>query len=503
MTKFIKRPDDVKTFANKARQIDFMPVQFGTRILVKPEEYEKIANCKFEHGLEALRGDLQLKDLNSLLFYISSLVNYQFERGIPEFSAFESYPQGAAVMYKDEIWISLNEIKPSLVRPKLRDNSCDPCDNMPKYCSCPEGMELDKSDPCNPVCGIAKNPSKENGWKLVADEKNIARIIKENIEIKNFITSIVEASSTASLNSIVLNDSTSTKSIDFLDADGNKLASIEVVQLLSLLDIPTSVIDFTIQNDHLVIHMEDGSSQGIALTEIVEGIKNLTNFDTFVTDSELLTAINNLRTELTNLLNTSGTTDSDTTITSFAMNPDNTGLRITSSDNNTVDLPLIDLMSALDNGMATDSELVNAISTAIGNIVFPTTEVIAGDNIDVISSTSGNTTQYTVNVTGTVENAINADTADIAKNGIKNFNVRSNRYLDITLENDSVISIDLRDPSWGYQVSADATGIWMNSPIWGTVGWAGPFVTRIERLSNGKLRIYNYDSTNPNNYYDI
>lgn len=140
----IKRPDVVKVFGADAMQGNYLPVKFGTNVVVAKEDYENIANQNFEYGLESLEGDLQMKDLNTVFFYDSALLKYLFTHGIPEFSTYEDYPIGAVVQRNGEVWISTKEVKAS-----THKKAADPCDP----CGC-------KADVCeNPVY-----PSKDDGW---------------------------------------------------------------------------------------------------------------------------------------------------------------------------------------------------------------------------------------------------------------------------------------------------------------------------------------------------
>lgn len=141
----MKRPNIVKTFGSDAMHGDYLPVKFGTNIVVPKKAYEQIANDNFQYGLESLEKDLQMKDLNSVFFYHSVLVNYLFKRGIAEYSPFEDYPSGAVVSHENGIWIATKEVKATAFEPKV--DPCNPC----KQC------EL-------PLCNTPEYPSKDTGW---------------------------------------------------------------------------------------------------------------------------------------------------------------------------------------------------------------------------------------------------------------------------------------------------------------------------------------------------
>ena len=139
----IKRPDIIKVFGKNAMQGDYLPVKFGTNVVVPKESFEDIANKNFEYGLESLEGDLQLKDLNTVFFYQGALLKYLFQKGIPEFSAYENYEAGAVVQKDGVVWVATKAIEASLH--KKEANPCDPCG-------------------CKVECENPVYPSKEAGW---------------------------------------------------------------------------------------------------------------------------------------------------------------------------------------------------------------------------------------------------------------------------------------------------------------------------------------------------
>lgn len=139
----IKRPDVIKVFGKDAMQGDYLPVKFGTNVVVPKESFEDIANKNFEYGLESLEGDLQLKDLNTVFFYQGALLKYLFQKGIPEFSAYENYEAGAVVQKDGVVWVATKAIEASLH--KKEANPCDPCG-------------------CKVECENPVYPSKEAGW---------------------------------------------------------------------------------------------------------------------------------------------------------------------------------------------------------------------------------------------------------------------------------------------------------------------------------------------------
>lgn len=140
-TNYLSRPKMVKTFANKAMDSKHLAVRFGTNRLAA--DVESIANDNFEYGIESLEGDLQPRDLNSVLKYLSANLTYLFQQGVAEFSPYQNYPLGALAQYDGALWISTKEIEAS--KHEVAADPCNPC-AIPKDCE------------------VAKFPSEENGW---------------------------------------------------------------------------------------------------------------------------------------------------------------------------------------------------------------------------------------------------------------------------------------------------------------------------------------------------
>lgn len=178
MSKFIERPNQVKAFASKTMQGDYLPVRFATNIVDK--NLEKIANDNFEYGLESLEGDLQLKDLNTVLYYQGALTKYLFERGVAEFSAYQSYPSGSVVTHNGGLWIATQEIKASLKQPNHNCVPCSPCGDTDTTVSL--------------VCGDVKEPSTTNGWcRLITSceyEPNLKSVTESLIALQTGIDNL-------------------------------------------------------------------------------------------------------------------------------------------------------------------------------------------------------------------------------------------------------------------------------------------------------------------------
>lgn len=138
----MKRVNQVKVFASEAAAGKYLPVEFGTNKVVGKDSVDRIANANFKFGLESLEGDLQMKDLNSVLLYQGSLLAYLYEKGVAEFSPYQRYDIGAVVTHGGHLWIAKEVIEPT--SKEFEPDPCDPCK---------------KPDCCNPVF-----PSKDTGW---------------------------------------------------------------------------------------------------------------------------------------------------------------------------------------------------------------------------------------------------------------------------------------------------------------------------------------------------
>lgn len=143
---YLNRPNTVKVFASDAMDSRYLPIRFGTNRLAA-KDVEDIANKNFEYGLESLEGDIQPRDLNSVLKYLSFNLSYLFQQGVAEFSPYQNYPAKSLVQFDGGLWISTKEIPAS--KHEFVKDPCNPCSI--------------------PDCEVAKEPSKENGWcKLVS-----------------------------------------------------------------------------------------------------------------------------------------------------------------------------------------------------------------------------------------------------------------------------------------------------------------------------------------------
>lgn len=133
---FIQKPiPKYVAFAAESMHADYLPVRFATEQLASKSKYYEIANQNFAYGLESLEGDFQLRDLNSALFYISQVLGYTMQQGIPEFNEYQDYPVGAVFVKDGEIYIVTKTIKGKSVP-------------VQKYDCCGNPI----STACEPVC---------------------------------------------------------------------------------------------------------------------------------------------------------------------------------------------------------------------------------------------------------------------------------------------------------------------------------------------------------------
>lgn len=145
-----------KVFAEDASSAAYLPVKFATDSLVNKSNWFEIANKNYAFGLEALEGDLQLRDLNSVLYYMSQSIKYLYQRGVAEWSKYEDYVAGSLVSYEGSLYVA---IAPSFGKPLPKEPKYDSCGNVceePVDCSI---VEVDK-DPC----ALETNPKASDKW---------------------------------------------------------------------------------------------------------------------------------------------------------------------------------------------------------------------------------------------------------------------------------------------------------------------------------------------------
>ena len=201
----INRPNTIKVFASDASHGNYLPIKFGTNIPVKKCQYEEVANDNFLFGLESLRGDLQLKDLNSVFFYQGSLLAYLFQQGVPEFSAYQDYPMGAVVQHGGSLWIATKDQKAQKKEPKV--DPCDPC-----------GCKTKQDE-----CTVVTEPSKESGWCSFVTHCEYDVKMKELENTNKALQESIDSIKGVESFSILPNVATGALELTLGTNDGNKL----------------------------------------------------------------------------------------------------------------------------------------------------------------------------------------------------------------------------------------------------------------------------------------
>lgn len=130
-------------FADKAGDAAYLPVEFATNKQIHPTEWFKVANDNYAYGLESAEGELELRDLNSVLFYQGKAQEYLFQQGVPEFNEYQDYPTGAVLTFNGKLFITKHPIEGK----KIPTHVKDVCGNT-VTCGCEES-ECDKHDPVN------------------------------------------------------------------------------------------------------------------------------------------------------------------------------------------------------------------------------------------------------------------------------------------------------------------------------------------------------------------
>ncbi|MBS9779183.1 MAG: tail fiber domain-containing protein [Moraxellaceae bacterium] len=186
------------------------------------------------------------------------------------------------------------------------------------------------------------------------------------------------------------------------------------------------IVDVTAgENGRVIATMRDGTTKDITIDTdqarlAIEGT-NLVLYNENGKKSTLS------KSQLIKLLGVQQPTLAKTGIKSFNIKGDK--LAITANDGSTDSISKAELIKFLNNGMATDKELAQAIA----GIKHPTTLVKAGTNTTVNKTVSGNTTTYTINANGGSANNIQfANEREINEGGNANANkaVSAKEYAD-------------------------------------------------------------------------
>lgn len=184
-----KRVKNAKVFAAKNKSTAYLKNPIGSRKpLLNQTDIQAYADGDIEAGFEAIKGDVSFNDVSNMFWYVTSLISHIYERGVPEFSAFENYPAGAVVSHDGKIWIAKQAIEASVV---TKESAPDPCN------CCQTTME---------EVGYPHYPSKDMGWcylvdscefsecidKLKEADVNIIKMIKDLETIGSFKVETVE-----------------------------------------------------------------------------------------------------------------------------------------------------------------------------------------------------------------------------------------------------------------------------------------------------------------------
>ena len=184
-----KRVKNAKVFAAKNKSTAYLKNPIGSRKpLLNQTDIQAYADGDIEAGFEAIKGDVSFNDVSNMFWYVTSLISHIYERGVPEFSAFENYPAGAVVSHDGKIWIAKQAIEASVV---TKESAPDPCN------CCQTTME---------EVGYPHYPSKDMGWcylvdscefsecidKLKEADVNIIKMIKDLETIGSFKVETVD-----------------------------------------------------------------------------------------------------------------------------------------------------------------------------------------------------------------------------------------------------------------------------------------------------------------------
>lgn len=262
-----KRPKKVGIFAEKSIDGNYLPTEFGTNILVDKEDYTKIINQKFQYGLESLEEDFQLRDLNTVLFYLNSLLGHIYSRGIPEFSPYEGYTAGAVTTHDGSVWLAFEDNAPSVVIKADKHCKCS--------CNCHCGGEVSKEPEEE---GVAKYPENLGNWVRLATSREVDSAItdinKVTTDIGKLQTEFNEyTENTKGISGISIKDTNKGKALVFEyygDNESDEVLLKDLTQYAPKLD----------EEGYLVITNADGSTtklEGTNAKKLRDGLKTELN----------------------------------------------------------------------------------------------------------------------------------------------------------------------------------------------------------------------------------
>jgi len=163
----IKSPENkYKVFGENSSSAEYLPVEFATDKLIPKTDWFEVANKNFSFGLESLEGDLQLRDLNSIFYYLGKAVGYLYQRGVPEWNKYEDYPAGALVSYEGTLYVSIGA---TFGKKEPKEPQYDSCGRL---CPTEQQCGFEDTDPC----AVESNPKVSTMW--------IPLVVKSEYEAK-------------------------------------------------------------------------------------------------------------------------------------------------------------------------------------------------------------------------------------------------------------------------------------------------------------------------------
>lgn len=165
----IKSPENkYKVFGENSSSAEYLPVEFATDKLIPKTNWYEIANKNFGYGLESLEGDLQLRDLNSIFYYLGKAVGYLYQRGVPEWNKYEDYPAGALVSYEGTLYVSTAA---TFGKKEPKEKQYDSCGRL-----CPSEPDCSiEEDPC----ATESNPKASDKWCAIVTKCEYESKLKE------------------------------------------------------------------------------------------------------------------------------------------------------------------------------------------------------------------------------------------------------------------------------------------------------------------------------------
>ena len=202
----MKRIKIVKVFADKVKSTLFLKNPLGSRKpLLNQSDVQAFADGEVEKGFEAIKGEVGFGDVSNMLWYVTALIRHIYDRGIPEFSPYETYKAGAVVSHDGKLWVTHQNVEPSIV---IKESAPDPCN------CCQTTMIED---------GYPLYPSKETGWCYLVDSCEFYEHIDRLDEKDKAIIKMVEDLKGVEAFSILPNKTTGALELNLELSDGSHL----------------------------------------------------------------------------------------------------------------------------------------------------------------------------------------------------------------------------------------------------------------------------------------